>query len=417
MKAFFKLIMLVILGGIFFSFAMFQGGFLSWFLFYSYIPFFIYYIFLLIYPLKDWKVETSSSTIVAHAGDDVTLSLTIKRKIPFPIPFVLLQVDIPESLNKKDTRRKGKSLFSDRKILVYPREVREIFFPYFRRKIQFTFVLDQVPRGEHQFNNFTITCGDLFGFISREHTFSMKNQLVVYPVERQIKVTQYLSSFDGSAVPYYAQHVKNTTVASGIRDYVPGDKFSWIDWKQTARQQSIMTKEFDQEKSAEMLIIFNRSVSEYMKPIAFEAAVELTLAMFDDMAKKNSGVNFVSIGKEYTHFAAEDVFKRSDKIRHHFAIVHPLVRSTSIMTLGNHISTYEKYDTYIFVTTVVDRAFIKTVDSLRFIAKKIVVLYIQGSEFIVEEEQKYMQLLRANGVNVNILSDRQLSFDPIEVKF
>ncbi len=35
---------------------MFQGGFVSWFLFYSFLPFGLYAVVVLLYPLKKWNV-------------------------------------------------------------------------------------------------------------------------------------------------------------------------------------------------------------------------------------------------------------------------------------------------------------------------------------------------------------------------
>src|SRR5690625_6635368 len=68
-KLFIRFLLLIGLVIVLFSFAMFQGGFLSWFLFYSYIPFFLYYMLFIFYPLHKWKVDSNLSSRVVHAGD------------------------------------------------------------------------------------------------------------------------------------------------------------------------------------------------------------------------------------------------------------------------------------------------------------------------------------------------------------
>ena len=52
-----KLILLFLLIAMVFSYAMFQGGFVSWFLFYSFLPFALYGLFVAAYPIRDWQVK------------------------------------------------------------------------------------------------------------------------------------------------------------------------------------------------------------------------------------------------------------------------------------------------------------------------------------------------------------------------
>jgi len=416
-KSVMKFLLILLVLGVLFSFAMFQGGFLSWFLFYTGLPFILYYILLLLYPLRGWKLSASLSSEVVHAGDEVLLKLTIDRKLAFPLPFMVLDLEVPDSLHKKDTRSKERNLFSEGGIIRYERELKEIFFPWFRRRSELVFTLDNLPRGEHRMSLVNVKVGDLFGFMEREHSFPLQVNVVVYPVERRIKVMQYLTSFEGGVVPYYTHQLKNTNVAGGVREYAPGDKFSCIDWKQTARQQEIMTKEFDQEKSAEMIMIFNALVDESLHPIAFEAAVELSLAMFEDLAKKNGGVDLFSLGNELTSFSSADVYKNDNQLRHHFARVQAVENAALVAQLDQVRTSFDAYDTYVFITTLVNRPVMQSIDLMKQHANKLVVLYIQANPFIMEDEQKNMQILRSQGVSTYILTDKQLSFDPIEVKF
>lgn len=416
-KLFIRFLLLIGLVIVLFSFAMFQGGFLSWFLFYSYIPFFLYYMLFIFYPLHKWKVDSNLSSRVVHAGDQVNIELYVQRTFPFPIPFSIFQLEIPESLHKKDTRRKDKSLFSEQGIVRYFRQAITILFPWFKREFKLSFTFSDVPRGEHQFTQFIIQSGDLFGFIEKEQTFSLNLALIVYPFERQIKVMRSLSTFDGGAVPYYTHQLKNTSVAGGVREYEPGDKFSWIDWKQTARQQEIMTKEFDQEQSTEMLIIFNGTAGHYSHPIAFEGAIELTLAMFEELVFRDDKVHLLSIGDKLTQFTKEDIAYSNEILRRHFAQIQPNYTDSLIVQINEARRYFESYNTYIFITTIIDQSFVQSIDFMKKDINEIHVLYIQASPYIHEEEQKNMQFLRANGLQIHILTDKQLSFDPIEVKF
>lgn len=52
-----------------FSYAMFQGGFVSWFLFYSFLPFGLYGVAVLLYPLKKWNVTRDMKLQPRFAGE------------------------------------------------------------------------------------------------------------------------------------------------------------------------------------------------------------------------------------------------------------------------------------------------------------------------------------------------------------
>jgi len=86
-KPFFGLIFLFLLLVLTYSFAMFQGGFVSWFLFFSFLPFAIYSIALLIYPLNDFQIKRVFSPLQLTAGDQVTVKISLNRKFPFPLLF------------------------------------------------------------------------------------------------------------------------------------------------------------------------------------------------------------------------------------------------------------------------------------------------------------------------------------------
>lgn len=71
---------LLLLIAISFSFAMFQGGFVSWFIFYTFLPFAVYSTILLFYPINNIIVERKVSKRECRAGDSVEIALTVTRK-------------------------------------------------------------------------------------------------------------------------------------------------------------------------------------------------------------------------------------------------------------------------------------------------------------------------------------------------
>lgn len=86
-----KLLVVLTLFTVLFSYAMFQGGFVSWFLFYAFLPFLVYMTGVLLYPINDWKVERKLSKRVATGGESVEVNVTLTRRILFRFIIALLK--------------------------------------------------------------------------------------------------------------------------------------------------------------------------------------------------------------------------------------------------------------------------------------------------------------------------------------
>src|SRR5699024_1483136 len=97
-KRFWLLFLMMVL----FSYAMFQGGFVSWFLVYSFFPFCIYTFILSFYSAKNWDVKASFSKEKVQAGDKVEVNLQFRRRSRFPIAFLALEQNVSSSLRFYD---------------------------------------------------------------------------------------------------------------------------------------------------------------------------------------------------------------------------------------------------------------------------------------------------------------------------
>src|SRR6185312_5208429 len=85
LKKVWKFILLLFLILLAFSYAMFQGGFVSWFLFYSFLPFGLYAVAVLLYPLKKWNVTRDVKLQPRFAGDYLSYDIHITRSSAFPV--------------------------------------------------------------------------------------------------------------------------------------------------------------------------------------------------------------------------------------------------------------------------------------------------------------------------------------------
>src|SRR5699024_5411500 len=207
------------------------------------------------------------------------------------------------TLNMIDDREKKYRHLYDPSKLEVKRTEKRIVFPWFRRKIDISYKLDHMPRGEHILQGVRVRTSDIFGFIKKEHLFQVRQTVVVHPNVRPVILSERISSFQhGGSLSERTLHVKNTNVAVGTREYVPGDQLSWIHWKQTAKQNEMMTKEFELEKNTDTLLVLDGCYYEGINPLAFEAIVEMTLSLCESIHQQSSQVGLLTIGKEIIHF-------------------------------------------------------------------------------------------------------------------
>ncbi|SHG13930.1 DUF58 domain-containing protein [Ornithinibacillus halophilus] len=409
-------VFIVTLFGILFSYAMFQGGFVSWFLFFGFLPIFLYHIGLLFYPVKNWKVSRKLTKHVVRAGDTVSVKIIIERKIPFPLYYCICEEFISQTLNRVDSRQEKYRYLEQPNKLFNNRKIKKMIFPWFKRRIELSYRLEQVPRGEHAIHAVRIRTGDVFGMIKKQHVFPVTSEIIAYPNERNIHLSEKITSFEQGSVTAQTFNLKNTNVATGIREYMPGDRFSWIDWKQTAKKNDVMTKEFEQEKSTDTLIVLDGCFHDGLNPLAFEATVEVSLSLMETIRKQASQVGFLSIGETNTFFPVQHDPTKHEGIRKHLTSVEPARTNSFAKKLKEEMLKITNSFYVIIVTSHMDDALKDTVQKIKYRKKRASVVYAQSKNAISESEHKILRQLRNEGIGVTILTEDELVTNPIEVK-
>ncbi|MGJ9458412.1 DUF58 domain-containing protein [Oceanobacillus sp. CF4.6] len=397
-----------------FSFAMFQGGFVSWFLFFSFLPIFLYLIGFLIYPIKQWKVSREFSHHIIEAGDGVTATIKIERSFPFPIYYCIIEEVIPQSLMKVDSRKDKYHYMNQPYQLNVERSIKKITFPISKRVFQFSYSIQQVPRGDHHLRSIRVRTSDIFGFVKKEHVFEVSDNIIAYPNKHSLQVTERFSSYEQGSVSSHSHSLANTNVAVGIREYAPGDRFSWIDWKQTARKNTVMTKEFEQEKSTDILLVHDNCYFEGMSSLAYEATVEVCLSLMSLFQKRDTQIGFLSIGEESVYFPPEQGNSYS-QVNQYLTRMQPNGDRPFSIRVKEEIKRMDQGNFVIFITTHIDDFLKQSIQQLKQRTKRVAVIFIQSETLISGGEQQQIQQLRYANIPVQVLTEKQLMKSPIEV--
>ncbi len=281
-----------------FSYAMFQGGFVSWFLFYSFLPFGLYALGLAFYSIKEIKAERVYTKQEYNAGEKFKASIMLERDFPFPLFYAIAEEQAGETLAGNSDLQKAKTML----------------FPGFNRVFSFDYTIENLPRGEHLLSGIKLKTGDPLGLIEKEKVLPAENKILVYPAFQEMVYRPVAHHFDQGMTASKERVQRDTSMAIGVREYQPGDRFSWINWKATARRNDIMTKEFEQRQSHDVTILMDCAPEG-----RFEVVVSFTASVTRAILRKGAQVGLLTSSAERKAFPVRGGDIQQQQILYHLA--------------------------------------------------------------------------------------------------
>ncbi len=127
-------------------------------------------------------------------------------------------------------------------------------------------------RGRFQLGPLRLQTSDPFGLFPMERDFPATTNIVVYPQTYPIYNFPLPMGLlpGGDALRRRTHYV--TTNAAGVREYAPGDSFSRIHWRSTARRGRLIVKEFELDPLADIWIVVDMAIFSHIhgakQPIA-----------------------------------------------------------------------------------------------------------------------------------------------------
>ncbi|WP_182103912.1 DUF58 domain-containing protein [Niallia taxi] len=377
MLSIWKLLILFLLAGAAFAYAMFQGGFVSWFLFYSFLPFAIYGALLAMYPLKEWKAVRKIAKHEYNAMESMTVEVELTRKSVFPLFYLLVEDKFSIALKEK----------ASGKVLI---------FPGFKKRIVFTYQVDALPRGEHLFNEVSVKTGDPLGLMEKEAAIAVPSRIIVYPVYEELSYKPFSTHYDQGATVSKERVQRDTTMAVGIREYQTGDRFSWINWKASAKRDSFMTKEFEQKQSHDILVVLDCEKSN-----GFETLVSFTASLIRGIIRKGAQVGLLTVEKERTAFPIRGGEGQRSLLFHHLAKCEDESPLSLANVLDNEMSTLQQQAALLITTTNLTKQLIEKTSYLANKRHQVVVFLVKdANESMTQQERSLKAGASSRGIIV-----------------
>jgi uncharacterized protein (DUF58 family) len=173
-------------------------------------------------------------------GDDNQLAVYIENFYPFAINAGIID-EIPHQFQKRDVWFTTSLALRQHKLITY--------------------VLKPLKRGEYEFGMVRVFVTSKLGLISRRYNFKENEILPVYPSflqMRQYELMAISNRLNEMGIKKI-RRLGNSMEFEQIKNYVPGDDYRNINWKASARQGSLMTNNYTDEKSQQVYCIVDKS--------------------------------------------------------------------------------------------------------------------------------------------------------------
>jgi len=215
-------------------------------------------------------------------GDENPIGIDIKNYYTFPITAKIID-EIPEQFQVRnfEITRKIKASSQD----------------------DIQYYLRPTERGEYVFGNLNIYVISPLRLISRRFTFN-KNQMVpTYPSYIQLRKYD-LMAFSNNLFQYGVKKIRrigHTMEFEQIKEYVQGDDIRTLNWKATAKKNSLMVNQFQDEKSQSIYMAIDKGRVMKM-PFnglsLLDYAINATLVLSNVILKKQDKAGMFAFSKK-----------------------------------------------------------------------------------------------------------------------
>jgi uncharacterized protein (DUF58 family) len=186
----------------------------------------------------------------AFAGEKLNMTLRAVNDKLLPVPWVEVRDFVPEDLLPGEEYLAPSG--SPGQVIL----TRSTHMSWYER-VSWPLVLDAPARGYYRFGPVRFRSGDAFGFFPAEREDEAYTSVIIYPA------TYTLPELGLPAERPFGERKGRERIfedpgrIAGIRDYRPEDSLRRIDWKASARRQSLQSRVYEPSSTLHMLVAVN----------------------------------------------------------------------------------------------------------------------------------------------------------------
>jgi uncharacterized protein (DUF58 family) len=172
-------------------------------------------------------------------GDENKVLLDLNNRYPFPVRISIID-EIPVQFQDRKWLKKAKVSSNGKQGIEY--------------------FLKPATRGEYVFDNINVYVHAPLQLVKRRYTFPAKEIVKVYPSYIQMRRYQLLAVSNRlqEVGVKRIRKIGHSMEFEQIKEYVRGDDYRTINWKATARKDSLMVNNYTDERSQQIYCLINK---------------------------------------------------------------------------------------------------------------------------------------------------------------
>lgn len=224
------------------------------------------------------------------AGETITVTLEIENRSPLPIPWLLIEDQLPRSALAFDPPRirvEGSRL--------------HLIAASASSSQSLQYQLRCNVRGYYQIGPLVLETGDLFGLHRRFRVLTEPDYLLVLPKVIPLAGYDVASRRPIGEVRMTYRLFEDPTRISGVRAYEPGDPLSRVHWRATARTGALHSKVYEPSTVAGATILLDFHAAAFdsrHEPARSELAITAAASIADAVYLMGQQVGLVTNGRD-----------------------------------------------------------------------------------------------------------------------
>ena len=253
----------------------------TWFIFLMLLVFFVLDILILFSSKNGISAERITPEKLSN-GDENSIKITLRNFYTFAISVkVIDEIPFQFQVRNFEINRKIKNASHD----------------------EFEYKLRPTERGEYFFGNLNVYVSSPLGLISKRYKFGQDQMVPTYPSYIQLRKYD-LIAFSNNLFQYGVKKIRrigHTMEFEQIKEYVPGDDIRTLNWKATAKKNSLMVNQFQDEKSQNIYMVIDKGRVMKMPfngMSLLDYAINATLVLSNVILKKQDKAGMFSFSKK-----------------------------------------------------------------------------------------------------------------------
>jgi uncharacterized protein (DUF58 family) len=333
--------------------------------------------------LDDVRYERIIPENRAFAGEDLSMTLRLVNDKLLPVPWLEIRDPIPEGVI--DDEHAPRAPFPG-----YVYLERATHLSWYER-ITWPLHFRAPARGYYRLGPVRISTGDIFGFYPVLKDEEKADAVIIYPRIYTLPDLGLPPERPFGELKGRERIFEDPSRIAGLRDYRPGDSMRRIDWKASARRQSLQSKVYEPSSTLHMLVALNvhtlaHSWEGYV-PDVLERLLSLAGSIASYGFEAGYSIGLVANGSypESDRPMRIPVARHSDqlmRILEALAVINPLTTSPLETVVDREAQSFPFGATLVCVTARMD---IPLAASLRRVAgagHTVVVLSLADDEFV-----------------------------------